>query len=118
MLGLVRFRMLRVAISKYSTDFFDSRIGLSAASRAMPTSAIHVSSPFIRPSASDLSRVYPAGADLARLHAALEGSRPLGGGPVSERLRAHMAGGHSLQTIVPNRRRSLDALSHIAAVHD
>src|SRR5690349_20563865 len=40
MLGLVRLRMLRVGISRYSTARFDSRSRLSAARRAMPTSAM------------------------------------------------------------------------------
>src|ERR1035438_7457578 len=40
MLGLVRFRMLRAGISKYSTLRLASSSGLWAASRAMPTSAM------------------------------------------------------------------------------
>src|SRR3954467_5959803 len=40
MLGLVRLRIVRAAISKYSTERLASRSWLSAASRAIPTSAI------------------------------------------------------------------------------
>src|ERR1039458_8313314 len=40
MLGLVRFRMLREGISRYSTVRLDSRSTLCAARRAMPTSSI------------------------------------------------------------------------------
>src|SRR4051794_3034628 len=40
MLGLVRFRMDRVGISKYSTSRFASSSALSEASRAMPTRAM------------------------------------------------------------------------------
>src|SRR5438067_291479 len=48
MLGLVRLRMVRAAISKYSTVRLASRSWLSAASRAIPTSAIRVFSLFLR----------------------------------------------------------------------
>src|SRR5579872_3497380 len=46
--GLVRFRMLRAAISKYWTWRLASSRGLWDASRAMPTSAISLFSLFIR----------------------------------------------------------------------
>src|SRR3954447_8444946 len=48
MVGLVRFRIDRVGISKYWTTRFASRRGLSDARRAIPTSAMSQSSPFIR----------------------------------------------------------------------
>src|SRR5256885_8648326 len=48
MLGLVRLRIVREAISKYSTLRLVSRSWLSAASLAIPTSAISLVSLFIR----------------------------------------------------------------------
>src|ERR1700682_550152 len=48
MVGLVRLRMLRLAISKYWTRDLASSNSLCEARRAMPTSAMGVFSPFLR----------------------------------------------------------------------
>src|SRR5271157_506297 len=59
MRGVVRLRMDRAGISKYRTPRFASSSSLSDARRAMPTSAMHPFSPFIRLYARGFASPWP-----------------------------------------------------------
>src|SRR5207302_7681655 len=139
MLGLVRLRMVRAAISKYSTVRLASRSWLSAASRAIPTSAIGLFSLFLRLLARGKehtlaagSVAYPkrrpgglrnvgegfAGVEVAGIKTAAKPRVAFVGGAVSESLRAHVAGAHALQTVVADRSRRTQAGSDVAGVDD
>src|SRR5215472_15422788 len=84
MLGLVRFRMLRAGISKYSTERLASRSGLWAASRAIPTSAITIYSLFLR----QMARGFVGDGGWASGGGRVRGQRLGGRGPEKGGLRA------------------------------